>query len=86
VRSICWLHVSDIHLRAHDAWSQDVVLKAMCDHISHQRTQGMAVDFILATGDIAFSGKTNEYALAAHFFDALTTAAGVTCSPEIVRV
>lgn len=77
MRPICWLHISDIHLRASDAWSQDVVLKTMCDHISHQRTQGTAADFILTTGDIAFSGKTAEYALAAGFFDALSIAAGV---------
>ena len=77
MRPIYWLHISDIHLRACEAWSQDVVLEAMCDHITHQRTQGTVADFILATGDIAFSGKTDEYVLAASFFDAVSTAAGV---------
>jgi hypothetical protein len=64
VRPICWLHISDIHMRACDAWSHDVVLKAMCEDIERQRTEGTAADFILATGDLAFSGKTEEYALA----------------------
>lgn len=77
VRPICWLHVSDIHLRARDAWSQDVVLKAMCNHIERQRAEGTAVDFVLVTGDIAFSGKETEYAMAADFLDALGAAAGV---------
>lgn len=77
VRPICWLHISDIHMRVCDAWSQDVVLKAMCEHIQRQRSDGTAADFILATGDIAFSGKTDEYALAATFFNALSTASGV---------
>ncbi|MGH8728756.1 MAG: metallophosphoesterase family protein [Burkholderiales bacterium] len=77
MRSICWLHISDIHLRERDAWSQDVVLKAMCDHIAHQRALGTTADFILVTGDIAFSGKAGEYALAAGFFDALGAAAAI---------
>lgn len=78
MRAICWLHVSDIHLRACDAWSQDVVLGAMCDRIREQRREGhVTPDFIVATGDIAFSGKSSEYALAADFFDALSAASGV---------
>lgn len=77
MRPICWLHVSDIHVRARDAWSQDVVLRAMCDDIARRRMGGLAVDFILATGDLAYSGKTEEYTIAAIFFDALGVAAGV---------
>lgn len=60
-----------------DAWSQDVVLRAMCDCIDDLRKQGLAVDFILATGDLAFSGKSEEYALVRDFFDALCEASGV---------
>lgn len=77
MRPICWLHISDIHMRASDAWSQDVVLKAMCDDISRRRKAGTAVDFILVTGDLAFSGKSEEYALSALFFDAISSAAGI---------
>ena len=35
-------------MRVSDAWSQDVVLKAMCDDIARQRKGGMSIDFILA--------------------------------------
>ena len=77
MRPICWLHISDIHLRAGNEWSQDVVLSAMCRNIEEQRTAGIAVDFVLVTGDIAFSGKSEEYALAGSFFDAVQTASGV---------
>lgn len=77
MRPICWLHISDIHMCARDAWSQDVVLKATCQHIARQHAEGNAADFILATGDLAFSGKGEEYALAALFFDALSAAASV---------
>jgi len=61
-----------------DAWSQDVVLKAMCDHVAQQHKGGMTLDFVLATGDLAFSGKTDEYKLVASFFDALSKASGVS--------
>ena len=60
-----------------DAWSQDVVLGAMCGHIGRERHQGLAVDFVLVTGDIAFSGKAEEYALAEAFLDELNKASGV---------
>ena len=81
MRPICWLHISDIHMRVSDAWSQDVVLKAMCDDTARQRKGGMSLDFILATGDLAFSGHADEYKLVASFFDALIGAAGVPREP-----
>ena len=77
MRPVCWLHISDIHLSASAAWSQDVVLTAMCKQIKEQRALGTVTDFILVTGDIAFSGKSEEYALAAEFLDALCAASGV---------
>jgi len=57
MRLMCWLHVSDIHLTVRDAWSQDVVLRAMCEHIISLRADGMVPDFVLMSGDLAFSGK-----------------------------
>lgn len=77
MRPISWLHLSDFHLRVRDAWPQDVVLTALCDSIARQREAGLIADFILATGDLAFSGKGEEYALAADFFDALCKASNV---------
>ena len=77
MRPICWLHISDIHMRVNSAWSLDVVLKAMCDDIAGHRKQGIAPDFILATGDLAFSGQAEEYKLVASFFDAVSVASGV---------
>ena len=77
MRPISWLHISDIHLRSDKKWQQDVVLKAMCRNIGEQREAGTAADFILVTGDIAFSGKSKEYELAASFFDDLQAASGV---------
>lgn len=37
MRPICWLHILDIQLSASDAWSQDVLLRAMCERIEKLR-------------------------------------------------
>ncbi|MDX5929275.1 MULTISPECIES: metallophosphoesterase family protein [Acidiphilium] len=74
---ICWLHISDIHMRVSKIWSQDVVLNAMCEDIAKQQRAGAAFDFILVTGDLAFSGNAEEYKLVASFFDAVSAASGV---------
>ncbi len=77
MRPIVWLHISDIHLRAVNQWSQDVVLQALCRSVEDQREEGTSADFILVSGDIAFAGKREEYALAENFFKELQTATEV---------
>ena len=64
-------------MRHRDAWSQDVVLKAMAASIVRDRAKGYAFDFVLVTGDLAFSGKASEYRLVADFLDAIGDSAGV---------
>jgi 3',5'-cyclic AMP phosphodiesterase CpdA len=77
MRPIVWLHLSDLHLKASDVWSQDIVLKAMCGDIDRMRRDGVRFDFILISGDLAFSGGATEYGLVETFVDALCRAAGV---------
>jgi 3',5'-cyclic AMP phosphodiesterase CpdA len=77
MRPICWLHISDIHMRPRDAWSHDVVLKAMCEDITRRKKSGLTPDFILATGDLAFSGNVAEYKSVESFLDAISVASGV---------
>ncbi len=64
-------------MRSNDLWSHDVVLKAMCKQVKQQHADGMVADFILVTGDIAFSGQADEYSLASEFLDTISTASGV---------
>ena len=77
MRPLSWLHISDLHLRIGSEWAQDVVLNEMCRHIEQQRNDGSTFDFILVTGDIAFSGQAEEYSIAERFFDELETESGV---------
>lgn len=78
MRSVTWLQISDIHMRLRDEWSHDVVLRAMSESIGRLRSQDGAPDFILATGDLAFSGRPEEYELVRRFLDAISTASGVS--------
>ena len=68
MRPVTWLHISDFHLRDRGSWSQNEVLARMLDAIRDQCEDGLAVDFVLATGDLAFSGEESEYELVAAFF------------------
>jgi predicted MPP superfamily phosphohydrolase len=68
---IRWLHISDLHLKSQAAaWSQDVVLRALHKAIAEQRVK-RPVNFILATGDLSYSGKHDEFLQVEAFFDNL---------------
>ena len=78
MRPISWLHISDFHLRESEAWSQDAVLAAMLEDIRQRVTEGMAFDFVLVTGDLAYSGQEAQYVLVETFIDDLATTLGLT--------
>ena len=76
-RTVTWLHLSDLHMRA-DAgakrFEQNVVLKALkrdLPSLLSQYTPRIEPDYVLFTGDIAFSGQEKEYESAKLAFDAL---------------
>ena len=78
MRPISWLQISDIHMRRRDEWSQDVILCALTTSISDAAIENGGFDFVLVTGDLAFSGQAEEYELVKRFLDAISTAARVT--------
>ncbi len=73
MRAVTWLHISDFHFCENEGWSQNVVLSSMLEDITRRCKNGLMVDFILATGDFAFSGKESEYDLVAAFLGELST-------------
>ncbi|MSV27314.1 MAG: hypothetical protein EXQ52_01000 [Bryobacterales bacterium] len=75
--SLTWLHISDFHIRAGDPYDRDVVLHALVQSVAGYAKRGRAPDLIFATGDIANSGKVDEYELAGQFFDDLLRAANL---------
>ncbi len=77
MRPVVWLHISDFHLRDSQAWAQDVVLSEMCKDIERRRAEAGSIDFVLATGDLAFAGKKHDYDCAMAFFDKVVQVSGV---------
>lgn len=75
--NVTWLHVSDFHFRGGDPYDRDIVLRALVQSVRCFRDAGRAPDVIFTTGDVAYSGKVQEYALATRFFDDLLEAAGL---------
>lgn len=59
------LHLSDAHFRAKTAWDARPVLAELCKMLRREvKEQGFAPDLVVFTGDLAFSGKAEEYQLA----------------------
>jgi len=76
--AVTWLHISDLHVRSGDSYDRDVVFRALVRSVKRFRDrENRAPDLVFATGDIAYSGKSDEYAVAAEFLDELLSAAGL---------
>ena len=65
------LHLSDIHFRAGKAWDAEPVLRKLTGFIETEVKAGLAPDLVAITGDLAFAGIAEEYALARTWLDDL---------------
>jgi predicted phosphodiesterase len=74
-QSVSWLHISDLHTRAadeHKHWGSDLVSSAFMESISALLNRSAVIpEFAVLSGDIAFSGRTAQYAEASRFIVAL---------------
>ena len=78
MRTVTWLHISDFHFRECEKQPRQTVLSAMLEDITTRCKNGMTVDFILVTGDLAFSGIDSEYNLVSNFLSDLSTATSLS--------
>lgn len=70
--AITWLHLSDLQFSTSRTYDTNVVLRTLLrDIVKRLEWYSLQPDLIVVTGDIAFSGKPVEYALAQQFFDEL---------------
>ncbi len=79
--TVTWLHVSDFHFggRIQDPHNQRTVFEALLKDVrEHVEHKSWHPDFILVTGDIAFSGQELEYAMAGRFFEELLAATSLS--------
>ena len=58
------LHLSDFHFSSGKAWDEYPVLRDLASFIGKEVREGLQPDLVTITGDLAFSGTTEEYALA----------------------
>ena len=66
-----WLHISDFHLKSGGSYDADVVLGALLNSLPNLIGKFGAPQFVIASGDIAQSGKPSEYLQATKLFDDL---------------
>lgn len=71
------LHLSDLHFKSVEI-SQDIVLNSLKNKLSTLFKENNKPNLILVTGDIAFSGKKEEYVRATAFFDWIISESGIT--------
>lgn len=79
--ALTWLHLSDIHFghgKAADHANQKRVFEAIIRDAEALAKKVGSVDFLLVTGDVAFSGESAEYAAAAEHLEALAGALGLS--------
>lgn len=59
LKGVKWLHLTDLHVGRGNE-SQEVALSSLAAAIS-KASQGIEFDFVFLTGDLAYSGKREEY-------------------------
>jgi 3',5'-cyclic AMP phosphodiesterase CpdA/CheY-like chemotaxis protein len=70
-KGVTWLHLSDLHFALSEQHDRSVVIEALWRDLERCRDRGLQANFIIVTGDIAYSGKVEEYELAGKFLDDL---------------
>lgn len=71
-REISWIHLSDLHMQQGNDYDTNVVLGSLLQDVDDRvHHDGMQPDWIIISGDVAFAGQPEEYAMACRFFDEL---------------
>ena len=71
MRVVRWVHISDLHMRQSENAPRQAVLSAMLQDMRDRVATEGPFDFVVATGDLAFSGQESEYKLVGEFLDQL---------------
>lgn len=72
-----WLHLSDLHVRGSNSWSQDQVLESLQRDIAERYGSHNRQILLFVTGDVSYSGKREEYDLAADLIERIRTSIGI---------
>ena len=75
-----WLHLSDFHFGGSESnrYNQRIVIESLLKDIGERiEKDGLELDFIAVTGDLALYGKSREYELVCSFFEDLLRITGL---------
>jgi 3',5'-cyclic AMP phosphodiesterase CpdA len=65
-KKVTWLHLSDLHFRVtEDKFESELIYDRLLEDLKHIEEH---IDLVFVTGDIAYSGRTEEYERASKFF------------------
>lgn len=75
---VCFLHLSDVHLQTKrvKSYDQDRVLRGLVEFLGRDRA-AFPIDLLFVTGDLAQSGRADEYALVVELLRELLHVTGV---------
>ncbi len=66
-KKVTWLHLSDLHFRVtEDKFESELIYDRLLEDLKHIEEH---IDLVFVTGDIAYSGRTEEYERASKFFN-----------------
>jgi 3',5'-cyclic AMP phosphodiesterase CpdA len=84
-REVHLLHISDLHFSASTTWDSDTVLDRLVNDVVRMVDSGKQPDILVVTGDVAYSGKVEEYDLARKWIvDTLLPAANLTTASLVI--
>lgn len=72
------LHISDLHVNSKEDFDRSVVLDPLITRVEEDLKNGLQPEIIIMSGDVAYSGKTEQYARAKRFFDKLLSTLKLT--------
>ena len=76
-----FLHLSDFHLKGAgnpvEEFNQDHVTRSLAEKVESLVAEGEAFDFVVVTGDLAFGGKEQDYAVVKVMCERVLKAAGL---------
>ncbi|MBN1347716.1 MAG: SUMF1/EgtB/PvdO family nonheme iron enzyme [Phycisphaerae bacterium] len=68
-RAVRVLHLSDFHFGSKTAWDSSPVLRGLVEVVGGLGDEGLTPDIVAITGDVAHSGRPEEYKLAGEWID-----------------
>lgn len=78
IDTITWLHLSDLMLDSPMEGESDIVRHSLFEDVSNRiNLDELRPDFIFVTGDVSFSGKSDQYKNGEYFFEKLLKATGL---------